>query len=127
MISVDEAIQIQSLLIEIFGGSKGIRNKDSLKSALIRPYQTFEQTVLYPKPEDKAAAILESIIMNHPFIDGNKRIGYVLMRITLLENEMDVDASLEEKFEFIMNIAKGEMNFEQIQNWIQSKLIKNVQ
>ncbi|MDQ3016321.1 MAG: type II toxin-antitoxin system death-on-curing family toxin [Bacteroidota bacterium] len=114
-------------MIEIFGGSKGIRNKDSLKSALIRPYQTFEQTVLYPKPEDKAAAILESIIMNHPFIDGNKRIGYVLMRITLLENEMDVDASLEEKFEFIMNIAKGEMNFEQIQNWIQSKLIKNVQ
>ena len=126
MIFVEEAIKIQNLLIDSFGGSKGIRDRGSLESALIRPYQTFGQTELYPNPEDKAAAILESIIMNHPFVDGNKRIGYVLMRIILLENDMDVEASLEGKFEFIVKIAKGEMNFAQIQQWIQSKLVKNV-
>lgn len=72
MISIKEAIGIQELLIELFGGSKGIRDKGVLQSALSRPFQTFEQKDLYPNPEDKAAAILESIIVNHPFIDGNK-------------------------------------------------------
>ncbi len=126
MISIDEVIGIHKLLIETFGGAKGIRDKDALRSALSRPYQTFEEKELYPTPEDKASAILESIISNHPFIDGNKRIGYVLMRLVLIENGMDIRTSEEEKFEFILNVAKGNMKYEQIRNWIQTKLIKNV-
>ena len=82
--------------------------------------------MLYPSPEDKAAAILESIISNHPFVDGNKRIGYVLMRLVLIENGFDIGTSEEEKFEFILDVAKGEMKFEQIKTWIQTRLIKNV-
>lgn len=88
MISVDEAIEIQRILIEIFGGSHGIRDFGALESALIRPIQTFEGNELYPNLPGKAAAMLESMITNHPFIDGNKRIGYVLMRILLLKMDM---------------------------------------
>ncbi|MEP1096365.1 MAG: type II toxin-antitoxin system death-on-curing family toxin, partial [Cyclobacteriaceae bacterium] len=77
MISEREALEIHSILIERFGGSEGIRDKALLLSALNRPFQTFDGNELYPTVIDKAAAILESIIKNHPFIDGNKRTGYV--------------------------------------------------
>ncbi len=126
MIPVEEVIRIHKILIESFGGSKGIRSREALESALARPYQTFEQKELYPEPEDKAASIAESIIVNHPFIDGNKRIGYAPMRITLLEHGKDISASQDEKFDFILKVAKGEMNFEEIRKWIKIKLIKNV-
>ncbi len=126
MISIDEVINIHNLLIESFGGSRGIRDKNALQAAISRPYQTFQDKELYPKPEDKASAILESIISNHPFVDGNKRIGYVLMRLILIENGMDITTSKEEKFEFILDVAKGKLKFEQIKLWIQTNLIKNV-
>lgn len=72
MISEKEAIEIHSILIERFGGSTGVRDKELLNSALNRPYQTFEGNELYPTPIDKAAAILESIVKNHPSVYGNK-------------------------------------------------------
>lgn len=122
MISTDEAIAIHELLIESFGGSKGVRDRSSLHSALSRPFQTFEQKDLYPDPEDKASAILESIIVNHPFIDGNKRKGYVLMRLTLLKYGMDLQSSEDEKFEMIMAVANGNINFGKIRKWINSNL-----
>jgi death-on-curing protein len=126
VIPVEEVIRIHKILIESFGGSKGIRSREALESALARPYQTFNEQELYPEPEDKAASIVESIIVNHPFIDGNKRIGYVLMRMTLLEYGMDINVSQDEKFDFILTIAKGELKFDEIRNWIKIKLIKNV-
>lgn len=72
MISFEEAIQIHTLLIQKFGGTNGIRDSDVLLSALARPFQTFDGVELYPTPVEKGAAILESIIANHPFLDGNK-------------------------------------------------------
>ncbi|WP_375578202.1 Fic family protein [Marivirga tractuosa] len=75
MISEKEAIEIHSILIDRFGGSNGIRDKELLNSALNRPYQTFDGKELYPEVIDKAAAILESIVKNHPFSDGYKRVG----------------------------------------------------
>ena len=77
MISVDDALRIQSLLIDKFGGTEGLRDKKLLESALMRPYQTFDNKDLYQTPSEKAAAIIESLLINHPFIDGNKRFGYV--------------------------------------------------
>jgi death-on-curing protein len=125
VISINDAIAIHDVLIESFGGSKGIRDKFALQSALTRPFQTFEEGDLYPNPEDKAAALLESIIVNHPFLDGNKRIGYTLMRLILLQYEMDIRSTQAEKFEMVMSVAKGEMKFEQIRTWIKSNLKGN--
>jgi len=71
---------------------------------------------------DKAAAIFESIISNHPFIDGNKRTAYVLMRLILLENSNDLDAVQEEKFEFVIKAASGELSFDEIKTWIEAHL-----
>ena len=118
MISLGEVESIHEILIDKFGGTKGIRDRGSLESAINRPYQTFDQRELYPDPIHKAAAIFESLISNHPFIDGNKRTAYVLMRLVLLENELYVQADDNEKYEFVLRAAKGEIKFDQIRDWL---------
>ena len=77
MISLEQVIKIQDILIDKFGGAKGIRDLAQLESALSRPYQTFGGIELHENQFHKAAAIIQSLLINHPFIDGNKRIGYV--------------------------------------------------
>ena len=115
---------IHHLLIDDFGGSRGIRDKGALESALNRPFQTFDQVELYPTPVDKAAAIFESVIINHPFIDGNKRTAYVLMRLILLENNMDIDAPEDIKYDFVISAAKGLLQFDDIRKWIAGNSIQ---
>jgi len=118
MIAVSDAIIIQSILIDRFGGTSGIRDRNMLESALMRPYQTFDSKELHDTPEKKAAAIIESLVTNHPFMDGNKRFGYVAMRLILLESDLDIAASQHQKYEFVINIAKGDFKFDEIYNWI---------
>lgn len=118
MINLENTIKIHQILIEEFGGTKGIRDPKLLESALSRPFQTFNKKDLYPSTIEKAAALIESILVNHPFLDGNKRIGYVLMRLLLLEDEMDISATQEDKYNFVIAIAKGELSFDKITEWI---------
>jgi death-on-curing protein len=72
MITVEQAKKIHEILIDKYGGAKGLRDLALLESALSRPYQTFGGIELYEDVFNKAAAIIESILINHPFIDGNK-------------------------------------------------------
>ena len=123
MIALEEVIQIHEILIQTFGGSSGIRDKTLLESALERPFSGFGQTEFHKTIEEKAAALLESIITNHPFIDGNKRIGYVLMRLLLLQDNKDIQADQTEKYEFIIKIASGQIKYPEILLWIQKKII----
>lgn len=109
MIELRDVLSIHKILIDQFGGSLGIRDQGALESALARPFGTFDQVSFYPSPEEKSAALIESVIMNHPFIDGNKRIGYVLMRLTLLNSGVDILASEAEKYHFVMDIAAGKL------------------
>lgn len=125
MISFEEAIQIHGLLIQKFGGSAGLRDPEALKSALTRPYQTFEGRALYSTPEGKAAAVLESIISNHPFLDGNKRLGFVLMKLILLEAGLSIWAPHDEVYSFIIKVATGEHNINSITNWIKLHVDQN--
>ena len=106
MISLNEVLAIHDILIETFGGAKGIRDYAGLESAISRPFQTFDGQELYPEGVDKASALFESIISNHPFIDGNKRTAYVLMRLFLKQDMMDIDASEDDKFDFVLRSAK---------------------
>jgi death-on-curing protein len=122
MIDVKDAIRIHEVLIDRFGGSQGIRDITLLESALSRPFQTFDKKDLYPTPIEKAAALIESILINHPFIDGNKRLGYVLMRLLLLDYGFDISASQNEKFDFVITIAKGDYHNNDIIDWIKNKI-----
>ena len=118
MISISEVILIQDILIDKFGGKRGIRDRGLLESAINRPFQTFDNKDLYPNPVQKAAALIESIVKNHPFVDGNKRIGYVLMRLMLLDFGLDITSNQDEKYDFVTGIASGNLNFDQICDWI---------
>lgn len=122
MITLAEVIAIHDILVESFGGSKGIRDKGLLEAALARPYQTFDGIDLYPQPVDKAAALFESIISNHPFIDGNKRTAYVLLKMILWEYQLDILADEDEKYNFVVAAAHREIRFDQIRDWLRNRL-----
>ncbi len=119
MIELKDVLSIHKILIDHFGGSLGIRDLEALEAALARPFGTFDNKELYPSPKKKAAALIESIVKNHPFVDGNKRVGYVLMRLLLLEKNMDIEATEEEKFQFVIGIASGNFDYNSILNWIE--------
>ena len=123
MINVEEAIAIHKILITQFGGASGVRDMNGLEGALNRPYFTFEGKDLYEDGIEKASAIIESIITNHPFFDGNKRLGYVLMRLILIEYDLDIEANEESKYEFVMKIASGQLGYEGIKVWIHENLM----
>jgi death on curing protein len=125
MISLSQVDQIHKILIDQFGGSHGIRDNGTLSSALSRPYSTFDGKELYTTAIQKASALIESILINHPFVDGNKRTGYVLMRILLIEYGLDITATQEEKYQFVIRIASGKYNFNDIVYWLEHNTRKN--
>lgn len=118
MIAIEDVIRIQKILIDQFGGTHGIRDKRALESAISRPFATFDNQELYPSPIEKAAAVLESVVTNHPFIDGNKRIGYVLARLLILKSGLDIFSTQEEKYDLVIGVSKGELKYDHIKVWL---------
>lgn len=123
MITLKEVLFIHKQAIFKFGGTTGVRDYDLLESAIKRPYMTFDNVDLYPNVEDKASAILESIVKNHPFVDGNKRTGYILMRYLLLKSGKDIQADKNEKYQLVIGVAEGQISFEEIKDWIKNKIV----
>ncbi|MDP4265129.1 MAG: type II toxin-antitoxin system death-on-curing family toxin [Bacteroidota bacterium] len=124
MIPIKEVEQLHRILIDKFGGLHGIRDNAALESALARPFQTFDGRELYSPVLEKAASLSESILINHPFIDGNKRTGYTLLRFFLIQNGIDITASQDNKYEFVIDIASGTLKYEGIVSWLTSNTVK---
>ena len=118
MISVEDVLFQHRKVIAATGGADGIRDIDVLDSAINRPFQTFDGDNLYPTLIEKTAALIESIIVNHPFVDGNKRTGYTVLRTFLLVNVIDLIADENSKYNFVISIASGEIHFEEIVTWL---------
>ena len=124
MTTVKEVEHLHRILIDKFGGSYGIRDNSALESALARPFQTFDGNELHASVIEKAASLIESILINHPFIDGNKRTGYTLLRLFLIQNGYDITASPDNKYEFVIDIASGTLKYEGIVAWLASNTTK---
>lgn len=120
MINIKIALATHNILIERFGGGTGVRDTGSLEAALARPYATFDQQELYPSGIEKAAAILESIVINHPFVDGNKRTAYALMQLILVDHNMIVRVSENEQYDFVISASMGEIRFDEIRTWLEA-------
>jgi len=118
MISKSEIIKLHQLSIKKYGGSFGIRDEGLLESAIGRPFQTFGGYDLYVSTIEKAAAIAESIIINHPFIDGNKRTGFLTMLAILKIGGLNLIASEEDAYQFTISISTGEIKFDKIVEWL---------
>ena len=114
MILLEQILALHRASLRDFGGGDGIRDKGSLESALARPYTTFGGADSYPSPIEKAAAIGECVILNHPFVDANKRTGFLAMLLILDQSGFKVIGSEEERYEFVVAIASGQKSFEEI-------------
>lgn len=122
MITLERVLKIHDVLIREFGGKAGIRDLAVLESAISRPFTGVADQEFYPTIEEKAAVYLESIVAGHPFSDGNKRTGYVLMRLYLLENSKNILVSEDEKYELVIAVASGKLNFNEIVFWIKKHI-----
>ena len=123
MIEVNQIIEVQKNLIKKFGGSHGTRDMNGLLSAINRPFQTFDSIDLYPTNIEKAAAITQSLVINHPFIDGNKHIGYYMCIYFIELDNLRLSCSNENKRDFIIAIAEGKLEFDAIVDWLKSNTI----
>jgi death on curing protein len=123
MISLEEALAIHTELIEATGGAHGVRDRGGLEAALARPYATFGGVDLYPDPIAKAAALLESVIKNHPFVDGNKRAGYTLGRLTLIGHDLDMRATDDEEYDMVIQVATGKLDVDAIKAWLEGRIV----
>lgn len=113
-----QVIYLYQQIIQQSGGTVGLRDEGLLESAVYRPQASFGRQDLYPDLFSKAAALGHSLISNHPFVDGNKRVGFEAMRLMLRLNGYDVHASLGAKFDFVMAIAQGKRNEQAIADWL---------
>lgn len=118
MISLDDILKLHNASIQDYGGTPGIRDAGLLASALARPFQTFDRKELYPTPIEKAAAIGESLIVNHPFIDGNKRIGVLTLFALLQEYKILLTAPAHDLYDFVIDMSTGVIHFEEIVDWL---------
>jgi death on curing protein len=118
MILLDDILMLHDFSIIHYGGAKGVRDYESLSSAIARPFQTFDSVELYSSVIEKAAALAESQIVNHPFSDGNKRTGFLAMTAFLMENGYTLTASNEHAYAFIIGISTGKIKYEEIVKWL---------
>ena len=123
MIKVDfnVALRLHELVASVTGGSVGIRDKALLESALESPFLTFGGEDLYATLEAKGARLGCSLISNHAFVDGNKRIGTLIMLTFLEMNGVHLNLTNEDVEFIAMSVAKGDYKYEDVLNWIEDK------
>ena len=118
-----EVLNLHRQIIEQSGGALGVRDLGALQSALAQPRMTFSGEDLYPTLVDKAAALGFSIIMNHPFVDGNKRTGHAAMETFLVLNGLEISASVDEQEQVILALASGNSRRESFVEWLKKHII----
>ena len=117
-LSKEQVVKLHYDLIEQTGGFCGIRDENLLESAIATPFQFFGGREMYPSIQQKAARLGYGLIKNHPFVDGNKRIGAHAMMVFLELNKIKIQYSQEELLDTIMKVADGRYVFEDLVCWI---------
>ena len=119
-IDVNSALTLQKLVIDLTGGTAGIRDIALLDSALNTAYQTFEGNELYPTIEEKGARLGFNLVSNHAFVDGNKRIGLLVMLTFLEINGINLKFTDDELVKIGLSLASGQMTYENLFDWIKT-------
>lgn len=114
----EQVISLHCSLIKATGGTDGMRDIGLLESALAAPFQTFGGQDLYPALIQKAACLGFSLVSNHPFVDGNKRIGIHTMLVFLTLNGVEIECSEQELIDVGLALADGKMNSEALAMWL---------
>lgn len=121
-LTVSEVIELYRQAIESSGGTVGILSMEGLESAVAQPRVSFDGTDLYPTIVEKASAICYSLVMNHAFVDGNKRIGHFAMETFLVINGHELDASVDEQESVILQLASGKLSRASFTDWVKEHI-----
>ena len=116
-LSKEQVLKLHFQLIKTIGGTSGLRDQGMLDSALNAPFQVFDEISLFPSIMQKAALLGFGLIINHPFIDGNKRIGAHTMLIFLELNDIHLSYSQEELYTIVLGIASSQNTYEDLLEW----------
>ena len=121
-LSVEQVLALHQALVGQFGGASGVRDRGALESAVARPTRTFGGEDLYGDIAAKAAALMHSLVLNHPFVDGNKRIGVAAAEFFLERNASTLEAADEELEQLTLAVAEGEVAVEALAIWFRQRL-----
>ena len=120
-LSLEQVLDLHRVQIKRFGGATGLRDRGALEAALGRPPMTFGGEDLYPDVAAKAAALMHSLVMNHPFVDGNKRVGAHAGIVFLLANDEEPTFSGADLLQITLAVARGEVNAEALAIWLRQR------
>jgi len=120
-ITTDEVVMMHEILIQKFGGSNSLRDRNQLEVALLRP-----QSGYYPDTINQAAALFESLLMNHPFVDGNKRIAFAVTDVFLRLNGYRLKTRSKEAYSMILGFLKNtSLQTQDIDRWLRAIVVKD--
>jgi len=117
-LSLAEILDVHERLLAGSGGARGIRDLGALESAVSQPHASFDGRDLYPDLVAKAAALCYSLVMNHPFVDGNKRVGHAAMETFLLLNGGEIRCSVDEQERVMLQLAAGDISRDAFTQWV---------
>jgi death on curing protein len=121
-LTLNEVLDLYRQVMEQSGGAVGIRDLNALESAVAQPRMTFGGEELYPTVVAKASALGFSLVMNHPFVDGNKRIGHAAMETFLVLNGFEISASVDEQERVILQLAASELDRDEFTKWLRAHI-----
>lgn len=124
LLTLEQVLKLHKRVIEQSGGAMGIRNQEGLESALAQPRMSYADQELYPTLIEKVAALGFSLINNHPFVDGNKRIGHAALEVTLLMNGYEIQADVDDQESVILAVAASQMNRQAFLEWLQGHVVR---
>ncbi len=123
-LSIEQVLELHRAQLEHFGGRGGVRDRGALEAAVARPAATFDGEDLYPDLAAKAAALMESLVMNHPFADGNKRVGIAAAELFVLVNGNALAATDAELEEVTLALARGEVDVLSLTIWLRQRTVR---
>ena len=119
-LTLTEVLALHQRVISQSGGADGVRELGGVESAVAQPQMAFGGKDLYPDIESKAAAICFSLVMNHPFVDGNKRVGHAAMETFLVLNGFELVADVNDSEDVILKLAASKLSREELVRWVRS-------
>ena len=117
-LTITQVLQLYYLVIADSGGAHGLRDISALESCLAQPRMTFDGRDLYPSLNEKAAALCFSIVTNHPFVDGNKRVAHLSMECFLVLNGYELIADVDSQEQVFIGLASGRIGRDQLLAWL---------
>lgn len=121
-LTLGEVVGLHRAILESSGGAAGIRDLGALESALAQPRASFDGVDLHPSLHAKAAAMGFSLALNHPFLDGNKRVAHAAMEAFLMLNSFEIVAAVDEQERLMLDLAAGLVTREQLTDWLEKHL-----